>query len=82
MNENPDQLKRHPELYTAEEAVEYLRLDSSHSLETIKKNYGLKPLHLGKQPVFHRKDMDEAVEKALRGEAKPHGRGNGKNTKL
>lgn len=82
MSINNEQPRRHPDLFTEDEAVEYLRLKSERSLETIDKHYGLKPLCLGKDPVYHREDLDRVVEKAVKREENPTGRGNGKLTKL
>lgn len=59
--------RRHPDLFTAEEAIEYLRLDSIRSLDTLRENWGLRPIGLGKAGLYHRRHLDELVEKAAGG---------------
>lgn len=75
--------RRHPDLFTAEEAAAYLALESDRSLETIRERFGLHPISLGKRHIYHRADLDAAVERA-RNEGKHTGgkRGRGAGTEL
>lgn len=75
--------RRHPDLFTPDEAAAYLALESDRSLETIRKRWGLSPIAWGKEHVYHRADLDEAVEKARKDGKHTGGRrGRGADTEL
>ena len=75
--------RRHPDLFTPDEAAAYLALKSPCALETIRKRYGLAPIAWGKKHVYHRADLDAAVERAHReGQHTSGRRGRGADTKL
>lgn len=58
--------RQHPDLFTAEEAIAYLRLDSESTLQTLREKWGLRPLPIGnKSGLYHREHLDDVVRRAL-----------------
>lgn len=55
--------RRHPELFTTEEACDYLAVKC---LDPLRDKWGLRPLPLG-QGLYHKLDLDAVVEKARTG---------------
>lgn len=72
--------RRHPDLFTAEEAAAYLRLASERSLETLREQWGLRPLPIGRG-LYHRRDLDQVVERALTGQQSIKGMAGGQGTR-
>ena len=56
-----EEKRRHPDLFTAEEAADYLRLESVNSLRTIRDQFGLVGHTAGKGYVYWREDLDNAA---------------------
>jgi hypothetical protein len=56
---------RHPDIFTAEEALAYLHLpaDQLRTLETLRDKYGLVGFTIGKRMMYHRRHLDECVER-------------------
>lgn len=56
--------RRHPDIFTAEEAVAYLHLESVRSLDTLR-DEGLLTGHrpVGKGYLYHREDLDTCALK-------------------
>jgi hypothetical protein len=54
--------RRHPDVFTDEEAAAYLHAPSPRSLETIRRDFGLVGHQLfGKSFLYHREDLDAVV---------------------
>jgi hypothetical protein len=66
--------RRHPDLFTPAEAMEYLHLspDAERTLETLRTSHGLRGVQIGKSLMYHRADLDKLVEQlwGLRVESK------------
>lgn len=57
-----DEARRHPDIFTDEEAAAYLHLDGPQSLEIIRRNYGLSGYRpAGKGYLYWREDLDNAA---------------------
>lgn len=56
--------RRHPDIFTAEEAAAYLGLDSVRGLDPLRQRWGLKPLPISRG-IYHRADLDAVVERAM-----------------
>jgi hypothetical protein len=57
--------RKHPDVFTAEEAVEYLHLDSEQTLRTLRDRFGLVGIpFFGKELRYLRKDLDALVARA------------------
>lgn len=64
MSDTRGQDRRHPDVFTAEEAAEYLRLDSERSLEYLRANFGLVGYStFGKGLRYVRKDLDAVLQR-------------------
>ena len=51
--------RQHPDIFTAEEAAEYLRQETVRSLDTLKENFQLKCYQSGRaRSLYHRSDLD------------------------
>jgi len=80
-------LRRHPDLFTAEQAACYLHLDEMHSddgrrdgnvtekalrtLRTLIEQRCLAPTPIGKHNMFHRVNLDRCVEKLMSNSSVP-----------
>lgn len=55
--------RRHTDLFTAAEAMEYLHLtaDDERALETLRSTHGLHAARIGKAYMYHRHDLDAVV---------------------
>lgn len=54
--------RRHPDLFTAEEAAAYLHLDSVEQLRNLRDNYGLQGYPgVGKGFMYWREDLDNCA---------------------
>jgi hypothetical protein len=54
--------RRHPDLFTPEEAAAYLHLDSVRGLETLRRDYGLTGYEgVNKSYLYHREDLDSVA---------------------
>lgn len=64
--------RRHPDLFTGAEALEYLHLasDQERTLETFRLDYGLPAQKMGRELMYHRADLDALVVRIFE-----HGRG-------
>lgn len=61
MSERASENRRHPDIFTPEEAAEYLHLDSVRSLDTLRAEYGLIGHRgLGQGFLYSREDLDNA----------------------
>lgn len=57
-------VRLHPDLFTAEEAYQYLRLHSVESLRTLEQKDMLKAaVGLTRHKLYHREDLDECVRR-------------------
>lgn len=57
-------LRKHPDIFTSDEAAEYLRLPNPETLATLRQNYGLQPLAgVTKCHLYHREDLDLCVKR-------------------
>ena len=55
-------MRRHPDLFTAEEAIVYLHLDGERALRTLRDDYGLVGHPgVGKGFMYWREDLDRAA---------------------
>lgn len=65
MNETETQVRRHPDLFKASEALAYLRLDSTseHTLETLRRSHGLTGFMVGQEMMYHRRNLDSLVDR-------------------
>jgi hypothetical protein len=73
---SPD-LRKHPDLFTPEEAAEYLHLDpetGKRTLETLREKHGLVGQQMGKGFMYHRRNLDEVVNRVFGVMAKISGR--------
>ncbi len=61
--------RQHPDLFTPDEAAEYLRVTSAQ-LPTLERDFGLKGWTVGKVKVYWRKDLDATAYKMV-GERPP-----------
>lgn len=53
---------KHPDIFTPEEAAEYLHLDSVRGLDTLRRDYGLVGYSgVNKSFVYHRDDLDRCA---------------------
>lgn len=69
--------RKHPDLFTPEEAVAYLHLDpevGSRTLETLREKYGLVGQPLGRGYMYHRANLDALVARIFGGPEKIGGR--------
>lgn len=59
---NPAAPRRHPDIFTPDEAAAYLHLDSVRGLETLRREFGLVG-HQGvnKAYIYHRDDLDRCA---------------------
>lgn len=56
--------RRHPDIFTSDEAAEYLRLPNADALATCRSEFGLQPLSgLTKGYLYHREDLDLCVKR-------------------
>jgi hypothetical protein len=66
-----DDVRKHPDLYTGEEALVYLHLDKltsdpERTLETLRDNYGLVGQRLGAgKLLYHRRNLDAVVDRVF-----------------
>ena len=60
-DENMDETRKHPDLFTAEEAAAYLHLESVNSLRTMRDQFGLIGHPAGKGFVYWREDLDNTA---------------------
>lgn len=59
-----DEVRRHPDIFTSEEAAAYLRLQSVETLASCRVEYGLQTLAgLTKGYLYHREDLDLCVKR-------------------
>jgi hypothetical protein len=59
-----EDVRRHPDIFTPEEAAAYLRLDSERQLENLRENYGLVGFPgVGKSFRYWRDDLDAAAKR-------------------
>ncbi len=63
-------VRRHPDLFTPEEAVAYLHLESPATLETLERDHKLFRCKAGKSVLYWRRDLD-AVAYSIAGEPIP-----------
>lgn len=56
MNESAD--RKHPLLFTPDEAAGYLHLDTPATLDTLERDHGLKAWKAGKSKLYWKKDLD------------------------
>lgn len=64
MNTTSATQRKHPDIFTAEEAAEYLHLDpegGERTLETLRDKYGLVGQQIGKRLMYHKKNLDACV---------------------
>lgn len=64
-------VRRHPDLFTPAEAIQYLRMDElypdkpaeelARTLETLRTSHGLKGQKIGKAMMYHRRHLDALV---------------------
>lgn len=54
-------VRRHPDLFTKEEAAAYLCMDSVRTLEWAEKHFQLCYHMVGQSKVYHRADLDACV---------------------
>ena len=59
-----NEARRHPDLFTPEEAAAYLCVEVAQ-LPTLKKDFGLLGHSVGKATVYWRKDLDAAAFKIV-----------------
>jgi hypothetical protein len=60
-------LPRHPDLFTAEEAAAYLRLEGPRSIQRLRQQGRLKPVDLGCRNLYHRVGIDACVASRVAG---------------
>lgn len=54
----------HPDLFTPEEAMVYLRLDATdRTLDTLRAEHGLQFVKVGRQTLYHRRHLDALVNR-------------------
>lgn len=54
--------RKHPDLFTAEEAAEYLHLESPRGLETLRQNFGLVGYNgVNRSLLYWREDLDKCA---------------------
>lgn len=56
---------RHPDIFTAEEAMEYLHIPAgeTRTLQTLRESHGLRCVMVGRNSMYHRVDLDQLVER-------------------
>lgn len=55
-------VRQHPDIFTPDEALAYLHLESVRSLEILENDFGLQGFKgVGKSRMYHRDDLDAAV---------------------
>lgn len=59
---SPNGPPRHPDLFTAEEAAVYLRLEGPRSIQRLRQEGRLEPLDMGRRNLYHRADLDAFVD--------------------
>ena len=64
------------QVFTAEQAVDFLSLDSTRALERLVQAKRLTPLKLGKRLVYARSELDDLVRRELRNERRLRGTDN------
>lgn len=58
--------RKHPDLFTPEEAAEYLHLDGTRSLETLREKFGLIGYPgVNKAYLYYRDDLDACAMKLV-----------------
>ena len=60
------EFRKHPDLFTAQEAAEYLHLDAEageRTLETLRQKHGLIGQQVGKALMYHRKNLDACIDR-------------------
>lgn len=63
--------RRHPDVFTGQEAIAYLHLDSivdgpERTLETLRKEYGLVGQRIGaREYLYHRANLDAVVDRVF-----------------
>jgi hypothetical protein len=57
-NENNLTTRRHPDLFTKDEAAAYLCMDSVRTLEWAEEKFHLASYDVGRCKVYHRADLD------------------------
>lgn len=67
------------QVLTADEAVQYLALDSTRGLERLVQSKRLTPLKLGKRLVYARSELDDLVRRELAAERRLRGTDNGQD---
>jgi hypothetical protein len=58
--------RKHPDIFTPEEAVAYLHLDPEgglRTLETLREKHGLVGQQVGKGYMYHRRQLDAVVDR-------------------
>lgn len=57
--------RKHPDLFNAVEALEYLHLaePTDRTLETLRQSHGLVCFSIGKVTMYHRRHLDSLVER-------------------
>jgi len=60
---SPVPVRRHPDLFSEEEAATYLCLEGPRSLEWVREHFGLVNFVFGRRPVYHREDLDVAARR-------------------
>lgn len=78
MGETQDKTERrcvehHPDIFTPEEAMEYLRLDTTRTLDWLEKHFHLNSQVVGTAKRYHRGDLDECALRLFGRHEKPSG---------
>lgn len=55
----------HPDIFTPDEAVSYLRLESERTLDWLQENFGLRHQVIGSVRRYHREDLDACALRAF-----------------
>ena len=63
--EGMTEARKHPDIFTPDEAVEYLRLDSTRTLDWLEKHFHLRGHVIGSVKRFHKEDLDECALRAF-----------------
>lgn len=63
--DNVGRERMHPDIFTPEEAMEYLRLESLRTLDWLHDNFGLSHQNIGTVRRYHRQDLDECALRAF-----------------
>lgn len=67
--------RKHPDLFTPDEAAEYLHLDSVRGLDTLRKDFGLTGYAgVGKSYLYWREDLDNVALKIVGRDPAQHGK--------